>query len=165
MTNQEVLILNDALEQHKEELNKLRGANFAYILNRNVKKLQKEVKDILAIQRITPEFEAYEKKRVAICESFTTKDDQGKPKVIMGATGKAEYDLDVNNPEFKKQMDDLRAENKDVLEGQKKIFEDFNAFLKQENTSLSLLTIDLNMVPSEMSVELMNIVELFIKEA
>lgn len=163
LTNLEVLNLNDLLEQHKEELNKLRGANFAWTLSRNIKKIQAECKTILANRRITTEYEAYEKQRVELCEFYTNKDEAGNPKIIT-VNGRQEYDLDTENPEFKEKMASLREANKDALDRQKKVFEEFNAMLKQENTSLNLLSIELSMVPSEISGELMNVVELFIKE-
>lgn len=162
MTNLEILELNDTLNKHLEELNKLKGATFAWTLNKNIKAIQKESKSIYKVQRVTEEYSKFEQDRVLICEAFSTKDESGKPNLVI-VDGKQQYDLDPNNEDFKTQMQALRDLNIGVIAEQKQIYDDFNKLLKEENKNLELKTIALEDVPKEINVELMNIIDVFIR--
>lgn len=162
MTNVELLTLNDSLNAKATEFNKLQGANFAWVFLRNVKKLEKFTKETLAKQELTEAYKQYEKDRTEICGIFSTQDENGKPIIITDDSGQQKYDIDETNPMFSAKIQDLRDRNKSVLDEQSAIFKSFQDYLKEENTDVKLLTITLGMVPTEISIELMQIIAPFV---
>ncbi len=164
MINIEILNLRDTLDKYKEQLGQLKGSEFAWALNRNIKKLDKETKIILSKQESTKDYNLFNVRRSEICESFSNKGFDGKALLRKTPEGRQEYDLDATNPIFIEAINKLKEEYKDVLEEQKNIFDEFKLFLQMENTDLSLIKIDLRFVPSEITVELMEVITPMINE-
>lgn len=163
MTNEQVCELKFTLEQNKKELNKLKGSIFAWMLSKNLNKLNKEVKSILEHQVVVPEFAEYEEARVELCKQFAVKDELGKPKVITAPDGKSIFDLDQTNPEFVTAITELREKHADSFVKQDEAQAEFRAFLLMES-SIEFQKINIKLVPTEITVELMSLVEEFIED-
>lgn len=163
ITNKEALNLKYALEQKTQDFHQLRGANFAWALGRNLSKLEKVAKEVLKKRTILPEYVKYEQDRVTICEQFTEKDELGKPKLVKDEKGIEKYSLDETNPEFRAAIDKLRDKNAKLLGEQKVIFDNFKAALEEE-VEIDFIMLDLRFVPSEITGELMSLIEFMVHE-
>ena len=163
MKNSEVLQLNSKLNFYSKELRNLKGAKFSYGLIKNTNILQKECKDIMDIVAASDEYKAYDAKRIELCNKHAKKDDKGEIlKKNLRDDGTYDYDIDINDPKWIADIDQLKQSNKAVIEEQDRKIEEYNKFLDKESI-VEFFKMDLDDVPDEISVELMATIETFIK--
>lgn len=163
MKNSDVLQLNNKLNFYSKELRNLKGAKFSYGIIKNTNILQKECKDIVAVVTTTDEYKAYDTKRLELCEKFARRDDKGEiVKINQKENGTYDYDININDPLWIEAIETLKTENKSVIEEQDKKIDEYNAFLDAES-AVEFHKIDINDVPDDINVELMSIIEVFIK--
>ena len=163
MKNSDVLQLNSKLNFYSKDLRNLKGAKFSYGLIKNTNILQKECKDIMAIVAATDDYKAYDAKRLELCNKYAKKDD--KDQIIrknLREDGTFDYDIDTTDPNWLKDIADLKEANKSVIDEQDKKIEEYNAFLDNEST-IELFQIGIDDVPNDINVELMAVIEPFIK--
>lgn len=163
MKNSEVIQLNNKISSYIKPLKDLKGAKFSYALIKNTELLQKEVKDIAAVITPTEAYQAYDKARVALCESFAKKDEKGNViRKNLRENGQFDYDIDVNDEAFKAAVENLKEEHKDAIKEQDEKILEYNKFLDEEST-VSFHKISISDVPNDISVELMSVIEPFIQ--
>lgn len=163
MKNSDLLQLNNKINHYIKPLKDLKGAKFSYALIKNTEILQKETKDILAIVTPNEAYQAYDKARVTLCESFAKKDDKGNIiRKNMRENGQFDYDIDVNDVAFKMAVEQLKEEHKDAIKEQDEKIAEYNKFLDEEST-VSFHKISISDVPNDISVELMSVIEPFIQ--
>jgi hypothetical protein len=141
ITNQNVVDLQQGLNQVKN----LSGIRFAYVIAKNLNKVNSEVETFRETIKPSDAYNEYEKERIELCELHANKDEKGKP-VIIGN----EYDGLAGNKAFDAQMEVLKEKHKEVIDARQKKIDDFNAFLKEES-KLELHKIDVNSVPKEIT--------------
>ena len=153
------------LLENLKKLGNLRGAKFAYGVQKNISLLSPE-KDLLleaikkGLEPSDEEHKKYEAKRIELAESFAKKDDKGKPiklsKVVNGQTQEVYDGLD-NNPEWDSAFEALQVEYKELLDARKAVVEEQNELIKTEST-LALHKIALADVPTDISVAQMGFI-------
>ena len=146
MTNQNVVDLQQGLNQVKN----LSGIRFAYVIAKNLNKVNSEVETFRETIKPSDAYNEYEKERVALCELHANKDEKGKA-VIIGN----EYDGLTGNKAFDAQMEVLKEKHKETIDVRQKQIDDFNSFLKEES-KLELHKIDVNDVPKDITAGQMN---------
>jgi hypothetical protein len=124
----------------------LRGEKFSpltafdIVKNRNLAKAESEVLDEAREQAKIPEgVEAFEQKRLELCELYAEKDEEGKAKKIVtgvNPNGKKQEIFDItmdNQNKIGKELDDLKeTEFKETFEEVKKIEDEFERLLNEE---------------------------------
>ena len=68
--------------QSLNSVSELKGIKFAYSVLKNKRKLEEEIKLFEEVIKPNPEFEDYERKRIALCEVHSDKDTEGNPIII-----------------------------------------------------------------------------------
>lgn len=163
MKNLEVLELTNRVSTYLMQLKQLKGAKFSYAIVKNFNILEKEVKDINSTITPSEDYKSYEADRIALCEKFAKKDELGNSiKKNIQANGAFEYDLDVTDKTFIEEIRKLQEKYKTALEDQSKKIEEYHKFL-QEESEILFHTVSLDDIPSDISVELMSVIEPFIK--
>jgi len=151
MTNQNILDLQQGLNQVKN----LSGIKFAYVVSKNINKVNSEVETFKETIKPSDAFNQYEKERIELVELHAKKDEKGKS-IIKGN----EYEIE-NRQAFDAQFEVLKEKHKEALDAREKQLKDFDAFLKEES-KLELHKIDVNEVPSTITVAQMSGIELII---
>ncbi len=163
MKNKEIIKISDVLSSYTTQLKELQGAKFTYGLIKNMERLDKAVREIIAKRIVDPEFEAYDKLRIAVCEKFADRDDTGQPKKKYYDRNNYDYVIETSRPEFDNAMESLKKEHAELLERQDANQKAFNVFLDEE-CKLEFHKIDLEHVPNDITLELMSVIKLFIND-
>ena len=110
-----------------EMMNGMFPIKFSYALIRNKKMIEKEIKEVSALQpNLTPEFE---QKRHSILDKYAKKDENGK---IIWANEQAQLPLYENTEDMKKELEELEVEFKDVIDEYKKKEKEYIDFVEEE---------------------------------
>lgn len=134
----------------------LQGVKFTYFVAKNKALLESEIKDMKEVIKTSEEYNVYEKARIALAEEHAVKED-GKPVV------KDNRYVMEDKEAFNKACEALKLEHKDAIDQRKKQVEDFNKFLEEE-IELNLHNIQLTDVPTNITVEQMEIIEPLVKD-
>lgn len=149
--NIDVINLLDAIDNCKD----LPGARFGYGLSKNADILRREVEAINSTMKPTKEFEEYTKKRIALAKKYSKK-EAGDPIMktrMVGDRQEGYYDMDEKTkPEWAKEYEALKKENKKVLDAREKQQEDFQKFLEEPATKLKFHLIKFADVPTTILV-------------
>ena len=138
MKNKELQFLLQGIESCSE----LKGIKFAYSLAKNKKAIEKEMDALQEAIAPSKEFAEYDKKRIELCNQHAEKDETGKAKMevvgysIVGGQKKEESEFvftEENRKIFRKELEVLRKEYKEVMAARDKQIEEFNKFLEKEN--------------------------------
>lgn len=102
------------------------GLDFAYAVFKNKKLIDNKLMEVDFIKNVSPQIVEYEEKRVALCEQYAQKDEQGRPMF--------EGDLYVINEkeEFRKKMDELYQQYETHINDRQKQIDLFNQKMNQE---------------------------------
>lgn len=147
MTNNDVLELHRNLNQ--DELKTLKGIKLVYAIDKNLTKLEGEVKSIEAAQKPSKKFEEYEEKRIGLNETYAEKDENKVPKMKNIDQWRSEYVIDESKkPEYDKKMDELTDEFSDEIKKREKQLKDFDKFLKDES-DFKPYQIDSEIIPED----------------
>ena len=122
----------------------LSGVKFAYALSKNKKLIMREIEMLNEVIKQSEEYAKFEKKRVELCEKYAKKDEKGKPKIE-----KNEY-LIANRKKFEKELEKLRADNKEPLDKREIQVKEFNELLENESSYVPF-KIKLEDVPKEIT--------------
>lgn len=144
MTKGEAISLFNTLNK----LGHLSGVKFAYVVSKNISLLKPEFEALQKAVEPTEEFKEYDKKRVALAESFAKKDGDGKAVIENG-----EYvieDREAFEIAFKK----LKEDNKKVVEARDKQIDEQNEILKTES-DVVLYKVSVEDIPKDITVSQM----------
>lgn len=121
ITNERLIRLWNVLSELGKEKSDVK---FAYAIAKNKKRVEPEINALTDAQKLTDEFQAYEKKRIEICNEMCKKDDDGN-----NVTDNGEFKIE-DKPKFNKKIEKLQKEYKEDIDEQKKRIDDFNDILK-----------------------------------
>ena len=155
MTKSESVALFNSLNT----LGKLKGVKFAYAVSKNVSTLKTELESLEKVSAMSKEYEEFEKKRVAMVESFSKKDNEGNPE----KKGNNYIIEDGKQEELDKAFEALKAENQELWDSRLKQIDEFNELLKTDSTVV-LHKVSLNDVPADITVEQMHAITAIIDE-
>jgi len=165
MKNYDLFMLAEELANNIERLKALKGAKFTFGILKNIDVLEREVKLLAGSSKPTDEYIAYDKLRIALCEQFTAKDENGelKKKETVSAPGQFEYDIDTESQEWKDAIAKMKNDNAEVLKARDEQIAQYNELLMSE-TDVELFKIKLDDVPNDITMDLMKIIKHFVKE-
>lgn len=146
MKNKQILDLFESLVS----ITNLTGAKFNYSVVKNIKKLQPEIESLQKAFKNSDEFNEYNNKRVNILKKYSRKDANGE--AITKTINKEKHFDIIETEEFKKELDLLISENKDIIEKKEKEIKEFNELLETEN-SIELFKIKLSDIPDGITTE------------
>lgn len=164
MKNIEIFDLASVLSSYAPQLRTLKGAKFGFALLKNIDKLSAEIKSIEAARNIPEDYKKYEDARIALCEKYSEKDENGESKKIQHSQNSFEYVIGADNKDFLEETTRLKEEHATALEDFKKSEEDYKTLLNSENTEFKLTLVDFSDIPSDISVEIMSVIKPFIKD-
>lgn len=146
MINKEVLDLAMSLK----EFSNIKGKEFAYLILKNKKILEEELKVLEQLKREPhPEFENYEKKRIEICEKYSDKDENGRPKMNNG-----QYVINKHMTHFVNEINTLKTEYPEVIKEVEETDKEFRDFLNSESKA-DLIKIPADKIPEDIDVKLL----------
>ena len=122
----------------------LKGVKFAYAIAKNTSIVKKEVDIIQEAIKPSKEFQTYEEKRIQLAMDHAKKDPKGQP--IIADNRYVIEDQAV----FDEAIKNLREENKDVIDGQKKSNEEYEEMLKEE-IEIELYKIGQDLLPEDIT--------------
>ena len=150
-------------------LGNLKGVKFNYGIDKNRKRLKKEVDIIEETNKPDLEYDKYNKERVAINEKYALKNEDGTPKMTLQQINAQQqlshYVIDEKRKaEFNKAQDDLKEKHKVAVEARKVQIEEYKEFLETENTDFSPFLISIDNIPEEITGEQFEIISNFLEE-
>jgi len=143
MTKKEFLILFENLNT----LSSLRGANFAYCIAKNIKKMEPEVEAIVSAITPSERYKEYDKERIKLLKEKAKKDEEGNP-VTKKENGIECFVLEGD----RKELDDLIEKYNDAIEERKKQVEEYLKML-ESNIEFDFHKIKVEEIPTDISVE------------
>jgi hypothetical protein len=131
----------------------------------NIKETHKE---IFEDSEFANQIKEFDKKRIAICEEFSEKDDRGNAKKIklppVNGRPQEEYDiLPEKKNEFEKQVSELKKQYQSAFDQEKVKIEEIQNFLEEE-VELELKKIKLEDLPDPMTINQMSLLFPIIKQ-
>lgn len=163
MKNYEILNLAELLNLNLSKLKDLKGAQFTYALLKNIDKIDKEVKIINESMKPTDEYAKYDKERVAMCEQHAKKDDKGNLLKKSMGNGQFEYDIDTESLAWLDDIAKLKTKYATEIEKRNEQIKSYSELLEIES-DLELYKVKLDAVPNDISLELMNVIKMFVIE-
>lgn len=146
-----------------KKLGNLRGAKFAYAVQKNISLLDPEIEALKKALEFSDDYKKYDEARIKLAESYAKKDAKGKPVLIKttnerGEVVREEYDLtEETKDEFEKKFEALKEEHKTVVEARDTQIKEQNDLLKTEST-IVFHKIALADVPADISVAQMGFI-------
>jgi len=125
---------------------------FHYAVAKNKKILEPEIKALEEAREPSEGYLEYEKKRIALCQIHTEKDENGNPKLTKDPNnGQEVFDLtDEAKEKLDEEMKEVREEFKEDIEEHEKKQKEFGEFIKEE-VELNLIKLKLKQMPEKMS--------------
>lgn len=112
-------VISEVKNRVKEE--KVVDAKLFYALTKNEKMLISLAEHMNKLYTVAPEFQEFNRRRAEIANKYSAKNEDGTPKTIETPEGKM-YDIAEDNKDtFKKEVDELRIEFKEVIDKQEAI--------------------------------------------
>jgi len=139
----------------------LKGKKLNYATSKNRDKLKKLVKRIDAQEKETPEYEAYNDARIALCLEHAKKTNGGSPVIVQDGDQKR-YDM-VDKGAFDKALEELREKHKPSIDEQNKLEKEYEEMLKEE-IEIEVHMISLDIVPEDINGAQMDGIFWMIKE-
>lgn len=140
-------------------LGALKGAKFAFTISRNKQMIKPMVNKVNELAKMSELFKEFDKKRVEINEKYATKDENGKS--IMKDE---RFEIPEDKKEdFEKEIEALKEEYKEAIKEREEQKNNVEAYLKEE-TELELKPIPLSMIPDDINVDEMEIIEPLVEE-
>lgn len=162
MKNYQVLELAEKLNKNLESLKHLRGAKFAYTILKNTNLLNEEVKTIQLLANASDGYKEYESNRINLCQTLCEKDSDGNLITKDLGNGLYEYKIDLSSKKWLDGISSLQEKYKSEIEKYSQQVSDYNIFLNKE-TDIEFFKMKFDDVPSDISLEIMSIIEPFIE--
>lgn len=153
MKNSQVIELYNGLSK----ISNLKGVKLNYAIAKNVSLLKSEVDSLEKSVAPSDEFQEYDKKRVELVKKFSKLDDKGNAIILNN-----EY-LIEDQKSLEEAFDIFKKENKEVLDKRQEQLDNFKDLLQEEN-SLKLFKILIDLVPEEITTEQMKFIYPLIQE-
>ncbi|MFP4025757.1 MAG: hypothetical protein ACLFVR_14635 [Thiohalospira sp.] len=132
MTNREIIELHQNLKD--PAIKNLKGIKLIYVLNKNMSKLENEIKSVKAASEASKEYGEFEEKRIAINEKFVKRNEDGTHVTNKINEHSFEYVIDEGKKQvFEKEMEALKKEYADVINQHKEQIKEYNAFLDEKS--------------------------------
>jgi len=140
-------MLNKELPVLLEELKKINlSGKIGYAVAKNRKLVEQELETLQETAKILPEFEEYEKARVALLEVHASKDENGKS-IIENNSYRIE-----NQQDWEMDIKDLQEKHKEAIEVRTKQINDFNA-LMEETTNIEFYPFTEDQIPDSATAQ------------
>ena len=133
-------------------------AKGAYGIAKNIRLIRVEIESIQEARnkiKLPEVFEEYEKKRVALCEEYADKNEDGSVVQANGPNGPV-FKITERNDEFLKVLNPLNEEYKDAINEKEKIEKEFADFMNEE-IDYEFHAIKAEDFPNEMSAQQMSV--------
>ena len=163
MTNYDVLVLGELLKNEIHNIKHLQGAKLSYYISKNIDIINNKISEIHKSIVKSEEFAAYDSKRIELCETYCKKNEFGELIKKQIDENNYEYDVDIDNPDWIKDMNELKSTYSDEINNRNLQIEKYNKLLFEEST-IDLKMFPLDIVPDNITVELMTIIKNFIIE-
>lgn len=140
----------------------LKGNKFTYIITKNKRILEEELKDMEEFVKPSDEFKEVKEKIEALKLKHVNKDDNGDPIIIEKtiAGNKVEvYDIPNSkdeNSDFNKEFKTLQEENKDLIDEQRKKEQDYVNIFLEEEVDIDLAKLKIEDIPENISQNIMD---------
>jgi len=165
MKNYDMFVLAEQLANNIGNLKALKGAKFTYGLLKNIDLLEKEVKSVMEMSKPSEEFLVYDKARIALCETHAKKDANGEiaKKEVQPNSGQFEYDIDTTSKVWIDAIEELKVTYKEAIDIRDEQLKTYNELLSAES-DIVLSKIALSDIPNDITLELMKLIQPFVKE-
>lgn len=135
------------------EITPLKGIKLNYAIAKNIALLKDELGPIEKALEALPEFTAFQKERVALCEEYAKRDENGMP-MKHTVAGQESYIFAENQKAFEKAFESLKEAHKDTIKAQEEKLEKDREFLS-EPTKLVLHTVEMADIPEDVDTDQM----------
>jgi phenylalanyl-tRNA synthetase alpha subunit len=156
MKNIEVLQMYSNIKDNVEIKN-LKGIKLSLLLLDNIDILENFVKKIQTSMQEDDAYKEYESKRIEICEKYADKDENNNT-IMKEINGIKEYSLDTTNKKFNTEINTLKKTFNTVIDERNKQIVEYNNFL-QEDTELIFKKIPINLLPEDISFNIVTILK------
>ncbi len=130
-TYKEIRLLANNIQQQAHTLATLRGVKFTRALSTNIAVIGRIIDFLDNLNRPLPEYIEYDNQRIIICEQFCKRSNDGKLLHII-VEGKNLFDVDIDDPIFIKQMNDLYSKYSEDIQRQKNRDSIYNTVVNNE---------------------------------
>jgi hypothetical protein len=144
------------LKNSLDELKNLTGAKFSYTLMKNKILINEELKVLDDINKSSEDYQRFELGRVELCEKYCEKDDNGKAVLYDNF-----YKI-VDKDNFNADVLVLAEQYKDAIQAENERKKSFDALLNSE-TQIEFLKLNINDIPTNISVGQLEIIKDFIE--
>lgn len=139
-----------------DTLNSLKGVKFAYSISLIKSQIKKEVKIYKELSEPSEEIVKFNAERVELVKEYSEKDEAGNPKISEDGR---EYVIDeTKKEEFQAQFNELKEKYSIAVKEQEDKNKELIDFLNEEIT-IEVRPISLDILPEEISVEQLEILE------
>lgn len=107
---------------------KYKGAEFNYIIAKNVAKLKPELEALQKGLEATEEYKEYDTKRIEILKKYAVKGENGEPVIENNA-----FKLSDKTTALK-EIEELQKENKEILDARTRQEQEYQELLNKEST-------------------------------
>lgn len=151
MTNKQVVELGNSMIYAASVTGKSDNyIKYLYAVKRTTDGGASQLKAISESYVLPESYQAYEKERIALAESFAKKDASGKPIIKDDAVGNKTYDIFLEDgtviPEFTEKFEALKETHKEALKEFKDMEDKYN-YLLGEETEVAYYPISLAHIP------------------
>ena len=140
-------------------LGALKGAKFTFTITRNKQAIKPMVKKVNELATMSGSYKEFDVKRVEINNKYAEKDESGKAKM----QDERFVILEDKKEDFEKEIEALKEEYKETIKEREEQKNQVEAYLKEE-TELELKPIPLSMIPDDINVDEMEIIEPLVEE-
>lgn len=162
MKNYELFEIAQRISTVLPSLDKIKGAKFHYALLKNIDVLQKELDLIQTKSKPSEKFTQYEQLRVALCEQYAAKDENGVAKKRDLGNGQTEFDIDTESADWKSAIEKLKSENSGVITEREEQIKHYNDLLEVDSM-VKFHLIKLEDIPDEVDGEQMQALRFWIQ--
>lgn len=140
-------------------LGALKGAKFTFTITRNKQAIKPMVKKVNELATMSDSYKEFDLKRVEINNKYAEKDEAGKAKM----QDERFVIPEDKKEDFEKEIEALKEEYKEAIKEREEQKNNVEAYLKEE-TELELKPIPLSMIPDDINVDEMEIIEPLVEE-
>lgn len=145
-------------------LGNLKGVKFNHGIDKNRKRLKKEVESIEESIKPSKEFEEYDKLRIEINEKFSVKNEDGSPKMSSNQNS-SRYIIDENKRvEFDKEQEILKKKHSVIVETREKQLKEYRELLLEENTTFISYPMKVDVIPEDVTGDQFELISYFLED-
>lgn len=123
-----------SLSQALQKALSLPGAQFAYVITKNINLIQKELDIFDKMQEFKDNFKQYEDARIELCKEMSDKKEDWITPIIDSTPWTNQWSYRMTNIDsFNKKLTKLMKDNQEAIDERTKQMEDYNKFMGQES--------------------------------